>query len=72
MDRAVLGGHDGPARLRPPGDAVMLLGERIEGRREVGCIDDPLLFRRQVGGEARTPSGRIQTRLRTTSGRTLQ
>ena len=36
MDRAILGGHDGPARLRPPGDAGQLLGEQIEGWREVG------------------------------------
>ena len=31
----------------------MLLGEQIEGRREVGRIDEPLLFGRQVTGEAR-------------------
>ena len=31
MDSAILGGHDRPARLRPPSDAIQLLGEQIEG-----------------------------------------
>src|SRR5260370_8077048 len=53
MDTAILGGHDRPARLRPPSDAIqLLLGEEIESWREVGRIDDALLFRRQIAGEA--------------------
>jgi hypothetical protein len=53
VDGAILGGHDVPTRLRPPGDAVqLLLGEQIEGRRELGRIDNALLIGRQIAGEA--------------------
>jgi len=62
VDRAILGGHDGPARLRPPGDAVVLLREKIERRREVGRVDDPLLLGERSPAKHATPSRRIQTR----------
>src|SRR5262245_29115440 len=48
MNRAILRGDDGPTRFRPPSDAVVLLREEIECRREVGRIDDGLLFGTQV------------------------
>src|SRR5271170_4584182 len=44
MDRTILASHDVPARLRAPSDAVMLLVEQVRGRREVGSINDLLLF----------------------------
>src|SRR5260370_41994452 len=55
-----LGGYDVPARFWTPGDAVqLLLGEQVEGRREVGGIDDALLFGRQIAGEARDAAVRL-------------
>jgi hypothetical protein len=48
--------HDVPARLRPPGDAVKLLGEEISGWREVGRIDNVL----QIAGEGRDAGARLQ------------
>ena len=60
LDGAILGGYDGPTWLRPPSNAIQLLGEQIEGWREVGRIDDALLFGRQIAGEARDAGARIQ------------
>src|ERR1700683_5503806 len=60
MDCAILGAHDVPAWLRPPGDAVKLLAEEVSGWREVGRIDDALLFGRQIAGKARNASARLQ------------
>src|SRR5260370_1242851 len=51
MDGAILGGNDGPARLRLPCGAVNLLVEQVCVGREVGGPDDLLLLLRKVAGE---------------------
>ena len=52
MDRAVVLGHDVPARLRLPGGAPALPAEQVGGRRVVGGPDELLLCLGQVSGEA--------------------
>ena len=51
MNGAILGGNDGPARLRLPSGAVNLLVEQVRVGREVGGPDDLLLLLRKVVGE---------------------
>src|ERR1700722_20147854 len=51
MNGAVLSGHDGPTRLRPPCEAIELLCEQISGRREMGGPNYALLLRSQVARE---------------------
>jgi hypothetical protein len=50
---AVLGGHDVPARLRPPSGAPDLLVEQVRRRCSVGRPHDLLLLLGQVSREAR-------------------
>ena len=51
--RAIRRRDKGPTRLCSPRNAVKLLIEQIEGGREVGRVNDLLLFRGQIAGEAR-------------------
>ena len=51
MDGAILGGNDGPARLRLSCSAVNLLVEQVRVGGEVGGPDDLLLLLRKVAGE---------------------
>src|SRR5258708_26800596 len=51
MDGAILGGNDGPARLRLPCSAVNLLVEQVCIGGEMGSPDDLLLLFRKVTGE---------------------
>ena len=55
MDRAVLGGHDVPARLRLPGDAVDLLREQVRHGNGLRCPDDLLLRLGQISGKGAHP-----------------
>src|SRR5260370_17765890 len=51
MDGAVLGGNDGPARLRLPCGAFNLLVEQVRVGGEVSGPDDLLLLLRKVAAE---------------------
>src|SRR5258708_6000135 len=51
MGGAILGGNDGPARLRLPCGAVNLLVEQVRVGGEVGGPNDLLLLLRKVAGE---------------------
>jgi hypothetical protein len=55
MDSAILGGNDGPARLRLPCGAFNLLVEQVRVGGEVGGLDNLLLLLRRPSATSMWP-----------------